>query len=644
MSTKKDLIGQQIGQYRIIAPLGNGTSAMVYRAQQIRAFDRDVALKIMRPELLGEPTFAERLMTEARTIATLRHPNILRLIEYFTDDSDGEKLCLVMDYMPGGSLGTLMAEGLMMIARVETLCAQIAAALSYAHRQGVIHRDLKPQNVLLDESGNAMLSDFGIAKLLSENISMTRTGAIIGTPAYMSPEQWEGAPIDNRSDIYSFGVLVYEMLSGQLPFKADTATSMMFQHLHLYPQPIELLRDDLNPSVSHVLRRAIAKKREERYDSADAFFETLRSALHGETITVTRLSPLPMNSYSMPSEDDIDTMQVVEPMRASQTLASRPKIAAPITPQTPIPDKRRTGLSIGVITALVVAVAVALGVGALSRTTTPPVPTAVVGTSAPALPEGQRLDGRGVLQTLIPAGCFTMGSAPARDLDAADDELPAREVCLSAVWTDVYEVTHSDYQAFVDAGGYSDPSFWTTEGFAWLTSTGFASAEDRAAVLDGREPRINLSWYEADAYARWRGGRLPTEAEWEYAARGADARLYAWGDGYQLGYSIINESSRGGTAPTRPAAVGSRPTDRSWAGVYDLVGNACEWVNDWYASYPTEPSDDPVGAETGDRRVIRGGNYSSSPATARLVVRGSRAPDSRARACGVRVVTSAPES
>jgi len=223
MSTKKDLIGQQIGQYRIVAPLGNGTSAMVYRAQQIRAFDRDVALKIMRPELLGEPTFAERLMTEARTIATLRHPNILRLIEYFTDDSDGEKLCLVMDYMPGGSLGTLMAEGLMTIARVETLCAQIAAALSYAHRQGVIHRDLKPQNVLLDESGNAMLSDFGIAKLLSENISMTRTGAIIGTPAYMSPEQWEGAPIDNRSDIYSFGVLVYEMLSGQLPASLPTA-------------------------------------------------------------------------------------------------------------------------------------------------------------------------------------------------------------------------------------------------------------------------------------------------------------------------------------------------------------------------------------------------------------------------------------
>ncbi|MBK8026591.1 MAG: serine/threonine protein kinase [Chloroflexi bacterium] len=179
MAIKNDLTGHQIGQYRVVSRLGDGTSATVYLAQQITAFDRNVAIKVMRPELLGEPSFAERLETEARTIAALHHPNILRLIEYLADD---RYLCLVMDYAPGGSLADLMGRGLLPLAEVERLTAQIGEALDYAHSQGVIHRDLKPQNVLLDASGNALLCDFGIAKLLGENISRTRTGAIIGTP------------------------------------------------------------------------------------------------------------------------------------------------------------------------------------------------------------------------------------------------------------------------------------------------------------------------------------------------------------------------------------------------------------------------------------------------------------------------------
>ncbi len=268
-------------------------------------------------------------------------------------------------------------------------------------------------------------------------------------------------------------------------------------------------------------------------------------------------------------------------------------------------------------------------------------PTLPAAAAVTPLPNNERIDLNGVRQVLVPAGCFTMGSDPTRDRDAAEDELPARRVCLSAFWMDVYEVTYAGYQAFVEAGGYSNADYWSPEGFDWLTRSGFTGPENRAQPQDEREARVNLSWYEADAYARWRGGRLATEAEWEYAARGANNRLYAWGDGYQLGYSIINETTRGGSAPTRPAVVGSRPADRSWAGVYDLVGNACEWVNDWYAPYPAEAQTDPTGAAAGTQRVIRGGNFTSSPITARLVVRAAREPDQRARQCGVRVVMPA---
>ncbi|MCK6576781.1 MAG: bifunctional serine/threonine-protein kinase/formylglycine-generating enzyme family protein [Anaerolineae bacterium] len=636
MTIKNDLTGQQIGQYRVVSLLGDGTSATVYRAQQITAFDRDVAIKVMRPELMGEPTFAERLETEARTIAALHHPNILRLIEYLSDD---RLLCLVMDYAPGGNLADLMKRGLMPVADVERLIAQIAAALDYAHSQGVIHRDLKPQNVLLDTTGNALLGDFGIAKLISENTRMTRTGAIVGTPAYMSPEQWEGQPVDGRADLYAFGILVYEMLTGGLPFKADTTTSMMFQHLHTYPPPMESVRDGLPLAVDEVVKRAIAKHPQERFATTAEFATLLRRALHGRAVDLSPLSPLPMQDYLSPGRDPESSTLELPVVRQSQSLpaASLPAVSA----HTP-PRERRAGLS--ALPLAVFALLIIFGIGIfliVSSQTSPatPTPTLLPATTGASLADDERLDARLVAQALVPAGCFVMGSDPARDPDAVEEEMPAHRVCVSAFWMDIYEVTHEAYAAFVDAGGYADAQWWSDEGWAWLQTNGFEGPEDRGGTADPRQPRLNLSWYEADAYARWRGGRLPTEAEWEYAARGEVGRLFAWGDGYQLGYSIINEISRGGTAPTAPNPVGSRPADHAWSGVYDMVGNACEWVGDWYALYTTNEQADPTGADEGTERVMRGGSFLSSPTTARLAVRTSRAPGMRARSCGLRVAT-----
>jgi len=652
---KNDLTGQKIGQYLLIERIGEGNSAVVYRAQQTNAFNRDVAVKVMRPELFGNDDFAQRLEIEARTVAKLSHSNILRLIEYIAED---DTVSLVMDYLSGGSLTQQLKQGLLPLDRFDQIAGQIAAALDYAHERSIIHRDLKPQNVLLDESGNAYLCDFGIARLLNENISMTRTGVIIGTPAYMSPEQWEGILLDRRSDIYAFGVMLYEMLTGELPYKAETTTSMMFQHLHSSPRPVEAIRAELPSTVNAALNRSLAKNRDDRYKSAGEFFTILKDALQGiapeaslyagnisgksigENLKIHTAMLETQGEGSVQVDNPLDDLSTME-FPVIRTISSD-KVATMTAPAVQTTRRRPSWLifGAGAVFALLFIVILAM-TNIMSPPLVPIGESTSVNGGATLSSQSNRLDNRRIEQSLVPAGCFTMGSNSANDDNADDAELPAHEVCLIAFWIDTTEVTNEAFAQFSSANAYSDPQWWSEAGWAWLQSTGFAGSEDRGGDFNNpRQPRLNLSWYEADAYTRWRNGRLPTEAEWEYAARGSEERLYAWGMNYQLGYSIINEISRGGTAPTTPNTVASRPTDRSWAGLYDMVGNVCEWTNTWFGPYSTEPQQDPIGAIEGTERVIRGGNFLSSPITARLVARSSRLPESRARSCGVRVVST----
>lgn len=610
-----DLIGREIGQYKITALLGFGTSASVYLAQQTTAFDRSVAIKVLRTELINQNDFAQRLELEARTIASLRHTHILRLIEYITV---GNLVCLVTDYLPGGSLESLIAKEPLPVEKVDHIAAQIASALDYAHNQGIIHRDLKPQNVLLDEAGNAVLSDFGIAKLLSGGTNLTQTGAIIGTPSYMSPEQWKGLPLDRRCDIYAFGCVVFEMLTGVLPFRADSASSMMYKHLTERPSPIETLRAELPMAVNIALLRAMAKDPDDRYATAGEFYRALREALFSPDGAVL---------------DDMHRATLHTPPPADPLVtAELPKTL----PRTPANRQRRTPalIAIGVVTALIAVLLVLT-----SQNSPTPSPTALP-TAAPLTADGLRTDARGIQQVFVPDGCFKMGSDPSVDTRAGVNEEPAHDVCVSGFWIDVHESTNAAFQAFVADGGYTDSQWWSPEGWAWLQENGFVGPENRGSgELVPDQPRMNLNWYEADAYARWRGGRLPTEAEWEYAARGEANRIYAWGNGWSNGYSVVNETSTGGVNFIAPQPVGSRPLDRSWSGVLDMVGNVSEWVSDWFGAYPADPQRDPIGAVEGTQRTVRGGNYNSSPETARLAIRVARDPSRRSPSVGVRVVS-----
>ncbi|MBZ0269991.1 serine/threonine protein kinase, partial [bacterium] len=235
-----NLIGMQFGDFLIRERIGRGGMASVYRAHQ-GSVGREVALKIIplgRAGLIDE-TFQRRFAREAKLIASLEHIHILPVYDYgITEDA----AYLAMRLLRGGTLADRLHDGPLDTETAAELFHQLASGLHYAHRKGVIHRDLKPSNILLDDSGNVLLADFGLAKLAGENVDATRSGTVVGTPAYMSPEQATGRPVDQRSDVYSAGLVLYEMLTGRPPFDGPHAdvVAVLFRHIH--EEPVALRR------------------------------------------------------------------------------------------------------------------------------------------------------------------------------------------------------------------------------------------------------------------------------------------------------------------------------------------------------------------------------------------------------------------
>jgi serine/threonine protein kinase/Tol biopolymer transport system component len=282
-----NLIGQQIDNYRIEMLLGEGGMGAVYRAQDIH-LNRPVALKMISPRLARNPDFQRRFLQEARAAARLKHPSIVQI--YHFSGRQG-LLYMAMSYIPGQALGTYIrrlqkSERVIMLSESLILTAQIAEALGYAHRQGVVHRDIKPDNILLEpldapeRSGEpairAVITDFGLAKLLEGGLE-TQTNTFLGTLPYMSPEQCRGRDIDGRSDIYSLGILLYQLATGRLPFDIRSIGDAAEKHIRATPpSPLEI-RPDLPPVVAEVILKAIAKQPEERFQTGEDMARTLRS-------------------------------------------------------------------------------------------------------------------------------------------------------------------------------------------------------------------------------------------------------------------------------------------------------------------------------------------------------------------------------
>jgi len=267
--------GQMLGAYRIIGQIGHGGMATVYKAYHA-AIDRYVAMKVLPRELAETDEFIGRFRQEARAIARLEHPHILPVYDY--GENDGLTY-LVMRYLDTGTLKQLMQAGPLSLADVDRLFSQLADALDYAHTIHVIHRDLKPANALVDAHRNLFLTDFGIAKLLENTTQFTKTGGLVGTPAYMSPEQAQGSKVDPRSDIYSLGIILYEMVTGRVPFEADTPVAVMLKHLN-DPLPLpSAVKPDLPPAIERILLKALAKNPDDRFASAAEFLAAWKHAL-----------------------------------------------------------------------------------------------------------------------------------------------------------------------------------------------------------------------------------------------------------------------------------------------------------------------------------------------------------------------------
>ncbi|HFE66303.1 MAG TPA: serine/threonine protein kinase [Chloroflexi bacterium] len=282
-------IGRQIGQYIIQSHIQKGGMADVYYAVD-QGLDRPVALKILDSKLIQkDETFIRRFRREARAVARLRHPNIVQI--YTTGMTPDNYYYIAMEYVGGGSLAeqlqTLSRQGQVLeTKRTLYIVRQVASALAAAHRAGIIHRDIKPSNILLRADGEPVLTDLGIAKMSSEK-TITRTDELVGTPYYMSPEQVSSQPVDARSDLYSLGMIMYEMLTGKRPFTGNTPWEILSKHMTDTPRPVEELRPDISPSVALIVHTCLAKNPEDRYQSAEELVTALDGAMRrGGTVVV----------------------------------------------------------------------------------------------------------------------------------------------------------------------------------------------------------------------------------------------------------------------------------------------------------------------------------------------------------------------
>ena len=338
------MIGRTVGKYRIVERLGRGGMGTVYKAID-ETLDREVAIKVLNADL-GDTELLKRFRAEAVTLARLNHAGIATLYELYRDDDD---LLMVMEFVRGETVHELSERlGALAPPQAAHLAMQVLDALAHAHKAGVVHRDLKPANLMITEMGIVKVMDFGIARVLGTE-HFTQGGYMMGTPAYMAPEQVLGGEIDGRADLYAVGVVLYRLLSGQLPFSADTAIAMVQKQVNDSPTPISQFQPDLPAWCARVLKQALAKSPADRFQTADEFRTALLSAVQPQTLgeLPTMATPTPLglvlggDSYSSTATVPATSMRYDQ--RASAAAVATPLAtsvpgAVPVmTPQTAAP-------------------------------------------------------------------------------------------------------------------------------------------------------------------------------------------------------------------------------------------------------------------------------------------------------------------
>jgi serine/threonine-protein kinase len=643
-----NLTGQPLGRYHILEPLGEGGMATVYKAFDTR-LEREVAVKVIRREAFP-PNQLERILArferEAKSLARLNHPNIVKVHDF--GDHDGAPY-LVMEYLPGGTLKDRLGKPMNWQDAAKILLP-VAEALEYAHEQKMVHRDVKPSNILLTGKGAPLLTDFGVAKLLDQEDgqTLTGTGVGVGTPEYMAPEQWTNKTVP-QSDIYGLGVVFYEMVSGRKPYQADTPAALLLKQANdPLPRPAQFA-PGLPDAVERVLLKALAKRVEDRYASMAEFaaaLEKLAQDTPAPVAATAHPAQTPPAAYDQPTRD--------EPLAPTYKPQS-----APQSRRVPAWTWGLGGLVLLAFCVLTVIGLYNLGAASLAPTETrSPTATATFTftatatrtptathtaiprpTNTPVFGIGSTLprEQDGMLMVYVPAGPFEMGSN-----EGNISEKPVHTVNLDAFWMDQTEVTNAMYADFLNAMGNQSEGgvTWLDEadedvrieksGSAWQPMGGY-----------GDHPVVEVNWYGAEAYCEWAGGRLPTEAEWEKAARGGlEGKRYPWGDEAPTCQAGARNGVQYSACNGRTVSVGT--FQPNGYGLHDMAGNVWEWVADWYDEnyYRKSPSSNPTGPASGGSRVLRGGSWDYYSFYIRSAVRYRVTPDYTYYSVGFRCLRS----
>lgn len=734
--TSPSLLGEPTldGRYLLERRLGQGGMGVVFQARHI-FLKTAHAIKVILPDLVGnDPMLATRFRQEALAAAAIRHQNIIAVTDFGM--VRGTMPFLVMEFVSGRSLQDILgAEGAMKPERAWELISPIAAGVGAAHRQAIVHRDLKPLNIMVQDhvplNEGIKILDFGLAKIKSGELLgsfiQAQTSGLMGSPFYMAPEQWSDEEPDARADIYSLGVILYQMLAGDVPFKGSSIPSIMKKHLTMPPPSFQSMGISVPPQIEAVVRHALEKEVADRVDSVDAFLKELRGAMNASPVVMrpsrptgsldpnkTMVSDVPFPSdtqagglsstaVQLPptndtflstsfdsmagtvsssaldediqrqledtaavrrrekeeqaareaelrrkAQEEADQRQRDQEERLKREQAEREarereqqekfdrmaqqakdledrleRLAVSMPPnvdgeQTSLPGQpgfqnpssypgRSFGLPPTVVTEpepsrkapifLVIAGVVILalagaGTGAYFLFKPKPSPPIVTTPPKDNPPEVNPPPVKAEL-VQIEGGTFQMGRS-----GGTPQERPAHPVQVQTFFMDKSEVTNSEYAQFVRATGHAAPGYWSG---------------NKPPFGQELWPVVNVSLDDAKQFAVWRSQRdgaayrLPTEEEWEYAARnGAQSDLYPWGKSWKDGNAILKEAT--------PSPVGSRPGGNNKWGVSDLIGNVWEWTSSKVSAYPGNTIVIP--RETRDLIAIRGGCYVSDPTKA----------------------------
>jgi len=599
-------------RYLIQRVLGQGGMGAVYLALDYRLGQNPIAVK---ENLDTSPQAQVQFQHEANVLANLGHPNLPKVFDHFVEPSGRQYL--VMEYVAGDDLDTLVQQrDALPEAQVLAWADALLDALSYLHSQPqpVIHRDIKPANIKLTPDGKIKLVDFGLVKLYDTTNPYTKTIVHnVGSPQYAPPEQFNPTGhTDARSDLYALGATLYHLLTGQAP---ATATDRVINpQVFCMPRHINAT---IAPTTEAAIMRAMELPINNRFQTAAEMRQALqgvlppsppRSVLHpvprqglpawslwlaGAIIVGLVIVLLLTLNKQIPTQTVVTVVATAPIVRV---VTSAPVVAGTLAPTlapmpnfTPVPTNKPTDVS-----------ETALGIGSTRVS-----------------------EKDSMVQVCVPAGEFSMGSSDG-DKYAGGDEKPQHTVYLDAFWIDRTEVINAMFKRFVAATGYRTEAEKSGigrvfNGEEWIETTGAdwqhpGGPTTNILGLDNY-PVLQVSWNDAQAYCQWAGRKLPTEAQWEKAARGIDGQIYPWGNQMATcDFAVMNDGTGNGCGKGSVAwPVGSRPQGASPYGAWDMAGNLWEWVADWYdkSYYASSPSKNPPGPSSGQSRVLRGGGWNN---------------------------------